>query len=46
MLLLLLYLFIGISIVTEYKYEAIAMVTSTVERLEVRDLDGKSMVVG
>lgn len=46
LLLLLLYLFIGISIVTEYMYEAIAMVTSTVERLEVRDLDGKSMVVG
>ena len=46
LLLLLLYLFIGLSIVTEYMYEAIAAVTSTIDRLEIQDLDGKSMVIG
>ena len=40
------YLFIGISVGTEYLMEAVSMIVGKTSRVEVQDLDGKTMTIG
>ena len=40
------YMFVGISVGTEYLLEAVSVIVSKTSRVEVQDLDGKTMTIG